>query len=228
MISLRKPAISGSNRVFASLKAGSQDRQKGSPELVEQQNCSIPRFQLDRITIADDYVTVPHKDGTRYDLDGSAVRGFEEQLADLQVPTVFAARLLVAAHRQVDRQRDAKPFDPLTPDVAALETFIVPVRTVASSSGKSRVEREALDSIEAQCKSVQRQLRGLEGWWRVNGNSQIGVFISDANHVGGMQNGGRQHADLSQLHKAYAHETSVISEFCARTGKQPPRGLRRI
>lgn len=188
----------------------------------------IPRFQMDRITIADDYVTVPHTDGTRYDLQGPDVRRFEEQLVGLQIPPVFAARILVAVHREVAEQRDAKPFDPLTPEVAALDAFAAPVRAVAAAPRKSHVEREALDSIEAQCKSVQKLLRGLEGWWKVNGNSQIGAFISDANHVGGMQNGGRQHADLSQLQRAHAYETRVISEYCAQTGKQPPRGLRRL
>lgn len=195
-------------------------------EREEGQQTLLPRYTVEGVTPGDANVTVPHLDGTRYDLDGDVVAQMEKQLAGIQVPEVYAARFLVAAKRTIGDILDNRPFDGLPSDAAALDAFIAGVngQTPKPSTPLPATEPVAFSSIEDRAKLLQAAMKRLEGWWHYNGTSPIGVFAADANAAAGIRKGGRGQADLPKLERALDYEKRTIRTLCAQKGINPPKG----
>jgi superfamily II DNA or RNA helicase len=193
----------------------------------------MPRYSVDDITPGEANVTVPHLDGTRYDLEGRVVAQMERQLAGIQVPEVYAARMIVAARRTIGELLDNRPFDGLPADAAALDAFIangdgtVAVSTPLPSQPQWPQEVGTFDSIEERCKLLQAQLKKLEGWWYVNASSakSVAIFVSEANASAGIRKGERGSADLPKLERALEHEKRAIRTYCAQNDLRLPRGV---
>jgi superfamily II DNA or RNA helicase len=197
------------------------------------QQTLLPRYTVEGVMPGDANVTVPHMDGTRYDLDGAVVAQMEKQLAGMQVPEVYAARFLVAAKRTIGDILDNRPFDGLPSDAAALDAFIAGKNGDSSpfaaasptASAPPTTEPIAFSSIEDRAKLLQAAMKRLEGWWHFNGGSGIAVFAAEANAAAGIRKGGRGQADLPKLERALDYEKRAIRTLCAQRDIKPPRGV---
>lgn len=204
----------------------------GHDERPDGQATLLPRYTVEGVTPGDASVTVPHLDGTRYDLEGALVSQMERQLADVQIPEVYAARMIVAAKRTIGDLLDNRPFDTLPTDAAALDAFIAggtdgPAASLASSAPATTPSRPPVtfDSIEDRAKLLQGELKRFEGWWVHNGNTPVAVFAYEANDSAGIPKRGRGQADLAKLERALEHERRAIKAHCAQNNVRPPRGI---
>jgi hypothetical protein len=178
-------------------------------ELAESDTLPIARYLLDQVIPGSDSVTVSH-DGAAETFDGDVVRRLAEALEALNVPPVYAPRMLLASRRTIGDLLKARPFDPLPQDASSLETVATPARR----SG----------SIEDRARLLQRELHRLEGWWRHNGNTPISTFAAEANRAAGIAiRGGRPKASPKQLQQAVDFEHRVIARYCRETGTARPR-----
>jgi superfamily II DNA or RNA helicase len=190
------------------------------------QQTLLPRYTVESVTPGNANVTVPHVDGTRYDLDGAVVAQMEKELAGIQVPEVYAARILAAAKRTIGDILDNRPFDGLPSDAAALDAFIAGVKVPSTPpSAPPTTESVAFASIEDRAKLLQAAMKRLEGWWHYNGGSAVAVFASEANVAAGIRKGHRGQADLPKLERALEYEKRTIRTLCVQKAIQPPRGV---
>lgn len=190
------------------------------------QQTLLPRYSVEGVMPGDANVTVPHMDGTRYDLDGQVVEQMERELAAIQIPEAYAARFLVAAKRTIGDILDNRPFDGLPSDAAALEAFIgngeAPTALV---SAPPTTEPVAFGSIEGRAKLLQGALKRLESWWHFNGSTPVGVFAGEANAAAGIRKGGRGQSDLPKLERALDFEQRKVRALCQQQGIAPPKGV---
>jgi len=199
---------------------------EASEERGDGQTTLLPRYTVEAVTPGESNVTVPHLDGTRYDLDGQTVAQMERQLAGMQVPEVYAARFLVAAKRTIGDLLDSRPFDALPTDAAALDAFITGVDApTLAPVASTKLPIDTYDSIEERCKLLQTQLSHLEGWWVNHSTTPIGVFAGSANTSAGIPKGKRGQADQAKLERALEYERRAIRTLCAQNGIRPPRGV---
>ena len=206
----------------------SEPATNGREENPGGQQTLLERWTVEQVTPGDSNVTVPHLDGTRYELEGQLVSQMERQLADIQIPEAYAARFLVAAKRTIGDLLDNRPFDALPTDAAALDAFIAGAPLASATPPSTSAPSEppvTFDSIEERAKLLQGQLKRWEGWWVHNGDSPVGVFVNEANRNAGIPKGGRGQAELAKLERAMEHERREIRALCARKGTNPPRGV---
>ncbi len=176
----------------------------------------LARYLLDQVVPGAESVTVSD-DGQAETFAGDVVRRLADALEALNVPPVYAPRMLLASRRTVGELLDTRPFDPLQGDAQALRRLATPA--TASDAPPVRY-----DSIEDRSRLLQKQLNKLEGWWARNGNTQIGAFAGEANRAAGIRpRGGRPSATPAQLERAVEFERRIISKYCRQKGLPLPR-----
>ncbi|MEA2232384.1 MAG: hypothetical protein QOD83_2200 [Solirubrobacteraceae bacterium] len=177
----------------------------------------LARWMVEQVLPGSESVTVSHN-GESETFDGDLVRRVADALEAVNVPPVYAPRVLLASRRTVGDLLQSRPFDQLQSDAAALEQLTIPVAEAATGS------QERYDSIEDRSRLLQKQLSKLEGWWAFNGDSPIGTFAGEANRAAGIApRGGRPTATPAQLERAVEHERRTIAAYCRRKGIAAPR-----
>jgi superfamily II DNA or RNA helicase len=177
----------------------------------------LARYLLDQVVPGHETVTVSD-DGQAETFDGDVVRRLADALEALNVPPVYAPRMLLASRRTVGDLLETRPFDSLQRDAAALDQLSTP------AANDNVAPQQRYDSIEDRSRLLQKQLNRLEGWWAHNGDSPIGTFAGEANRSAGIAlRGGRPSATPAQLERAVAYERRMIAAYCQRKGLALPR-----
>ncbi len=80
-------------------------------------------------------------------------------------------------------------------------------------------------TIEERAQMLMDQLDKWARWWQINGDSPASHFNRMVNEAADIRDGNRPKASVDKLLRARNFGRGVISNYCRRTGKNPPRGL---
>jgi superfamily II DNA or RNA helicase len=182
----------------------------------------FPRYVLEEAQPNDtEMVTVALGDGSREDVDAETVRRLAVQLERFNVRGIFAPRIIAASRATVGDLLAARPFERPGTDTIVLERLTNGAQAVADAG----VTRSS--SIEEQAGMLQTQIDSWARWWHVNGDSPASYFNNTVNGRADIDKGGRPSASVEQLMRARAIARGLITDYCERTGKRPPRGMER-
>lgn len=174
----------------------------GEPRLIDV------AYHVQSITPGAERVTVPLGDSDAT-FTAEQLHAVASHLERYNLPTVLHARVLAAMGDIAAEQERQRPFD-----AGAVATHDAVTRPM---------------SIEESSRLTMGQIRALEGWWAINGDTPIGVFAGKANAAGGIVGrGGRDSATPKQLAAVLEREVAVIGAYCQQTGKTQPRGMRGV
>jgi superfamily II DNA or RNA helicase len=161
----------------------------------------LQRFVLDDAVAGRETITVSFLDGTHENVDSEYMAVLAEQLIAVNMPEVFWARATAASQRTDREMQRRRPFD-------------------HASSPTSEQATVLPASTEQQAVMLQRQLKNLGGWWHVHGDIPVGHFNRLVNEAGGIPDGGRPHAGVSQLERALQFAEQHIRDYRRRRGME--------
>jgi superfamily II DNA or RNA helicase len=153
-------------------------------------------------------------------VDLTTIRLVEPYVEAAGLAVTHTPRIIHAVRHAMRAKRDTTDFDPLTPE----EQAIAEAPPAPAPVGRVGVHVEGLAETDS-ADIWQRQLHVLERWWRMNGNTPIESFASQANTSAGILTGQRAQATRAQLTTAYEWARTQILDHCQRTGQTPPRLL---
>ncbi len=178
---------------------------------------SFPAYTVEGVTV-DESFRVNVTGAVDGEVDGALVTAMAHAMETVHLRSVDAARVIVAMREVVRTRREAQPFDPLSPVEAELETLghNPDIRTTPEAQARPMTD-------EARAADLCRKLQRAAGWWTLNGSTPVDHFTADVNRSGRIPAGGRKHASIAQLDKAWAYAKQRIYSYCDEYHIQRPK-----
>jgi len=152
----------------------------------------LQRFVLTGAQAEVETVTVSFLDGTHENIDPSELAAAARELELVNMPEVYRPRALAFHRRTLGELLVRRPFD------------------VAPRSAEPSV---AEANVEQQCEMLQAQIRQMERWWAVQGNTPVSHFATLVNQAGGIRAGHRGSASPAELEKALQFARQYVDTF---------------
>jgi hypothetical protein len=152
----------------------------------------LQRFVLTDAQAEVETVDVTFTDGTHENIDPSELAAAERSLELVNMPAVYRPRALAFHRRTLRELLVRRPFD------------------VAPRSAEPTVTQA---NVEQRCEMLQKQIRTVEGWWAVHGNTPISHFATLINQAGGIRAGRRGSASPAELEKARDFARQHVETF---------------
>jgi len=166
-------------------------------------------YIIDSVVPGQQFVTVPLPEGEGITFTEQQLAAMGDLFRRFNVPAIWHARFVAAMQDWMREQQRSNPFDPRFADTDA--------------AGSAPVGRRE-PSIEELAEIRTGQIRRLERWFAVNGDTPIQLWVARANKTAGIPTGKRAEATVEQLERLLTIERDLIAAYCRESGTTPPRG----